>query len=114
MYFSGLPDKDFSRSSTHSLITITQCKCVLSYAALQGASTGDDIIREILSRLEDLAYYSDLFTFVCALSDLRLKDLSLKDVFDYVFVLYLKDTHLIYLKSMQIGSIYVSLGEFLV
>lgn len=92
--------------------------CLFSFAALQGMTTGDDTIREILSHLEDLTHYSSLFTFVCVLSDFYLKkkvSLNYRDcamkLHGYISVSYLKDTSLIYLPNMQMGSIYVSFGE---
>ncbi|KAG7321162.1 hypothetical protein KOW79_015577 [Hemibagrus wyckioides] len=43
---------------------------VLVLFSLQGTTTGDDTIREILGHLEDLTRYSDLFTIDTSLLDL--------------------------------------------
>ncbi|KAK3524489.1 hypothetical protein QTP70_029276 [Hemibagrus guttatus] len=54
--------------------------------ALQGTTTGDDTIREILGHLEDLTRYSDLFTFLCICKELisheLLKTLALAKITD--------------------------------
>ncbi|MCI4386269.1 hypothetical protein PGIGA_G00060320 [Pangasianodon gigas] len=60
---------------------------VLFLVSLQGTTTGDDTIREILSHLEDLTHYSSLFTF---------------------------DTSQIFLTNMQMGSIYFCICKDLI